>query len=163
MSNALRKMAVVAAAFIQFKLPNGDKLFLENDEAEKFGGVQHADGFARDKDGNRMPVGVRAFGPGSSQYRAAQSAAQTLGLQRGRNKMNGDLLFTQSTDTLSRTVIEYVNFDYNGKRLTGTEDLPARIALNEQLLVDLEFVGVREQIEAEQGDLANFSATPASA
>lgn len=163
MSNALRKMAVVAAAFIQFKLPNGDKLFLSNEDAALFGGTEHKDGFARDAAGNRMPVGVRAYGPGSSQYRAATSAAQTLGLQRGRNKMNGELLYTQATDTLARTVTEYVNFDYNGKRLTGHEELPARIALNEQLLTDLEFVGIREQIEAEQGDLANFSAAPASA
>lgn len=163
MSNALRKMAVVAAAFIHFKDLNGDKIYLGNDEAEKFGGVPGKDGHAVDANGDKMPVGVRAYGPGSSPYRAAQAAAQTLGLQRGRNKLNGEMLFNQDTETLSRTVTEYVNFDYYGKRLTGSEDLPERIKINEQLVTDLEYVDVREQILDGQRDLANFSAAPANA
>lgn len=161
MSKALRLMAVIAMSFIHFETAAGDKLYLPNEDAAKFGGTEHPDGYARDAAGEKMPVGVKVYGPGSSQYRAAQAAATTLGLQKGRNKMTGEMVFNQSTETLSRTVVEYVNFDYNDKRLHGNEDLPARIKLNESLLTDLEYVAIREQIEAKQGDLSNF--TPASA
>lgn len=159
--NILSRMAVAALMFVHFKTPDGEKLFVPNeaitDEMRARGVTESKDGFARDSDGNKLDVGVRVFGPGSREYRLAEDRVATENLRRGRNKLTGEQLRANATTIMARTTTEFVNFDYYGKTVTPTMTVDDREKVCEQLYNDVEYVGVRDQVEAEQGDLGNYS------
>lgn len=149
MKNILAQMAVVALMFVHFKTPDGVKLYVPDESAP--------DGFARDANGDKLPVGVRVYGPGSREYRLAEDRVATENLRRGRNKLTGEQLRANATAIMARTTVEFVNFDYNGKTVSPAMTVEDREKVCEQLYNDVEYVAVRDQVETEQGDLGNYS------
>ncbi len=149
MSNPLARMAVSAAMFIHFTdVETGAKVY-EQKTTEGPEGLQEVDDLDK-------PVGVRAYGPGSTQYRNAEAAVATAQLKAGRKTLTGDKLFDNVTEVMARTVFQYVGFDYNGQTINGA-DRDTALALNRKLLSDPVYAAVRDQISEKQGDLGNFS------
>lgn len=138
MIKALAAMAVAATLFIQFRDPATDALMFETDENGEF---------KLDGDGNKLPLGVRVYTPGSKQYRAAEAKIATEGIKRGRKGLTGDTILDNQTRLLALTTTEYVGFDVDGQ--------PASYETNYKLYDDPEYVAVREQVATAQGDLGN--------
>src|SRR3569832_1871519 len=61
------------------------------------------------------PVGVNVYGPGSKEYRAAQTAITQENIDRKRRKVPADLNQKNTKKLLARTTYEFVNFQYEGK------------------------------------------------
>lgn len=139
MINALAGMLVAAVMFIQLRNPETDALMWQVDP--------ETGEYKLDAEGNKQPIGVRAYSPGSKIYRTAESTIATANIKRGKKGLTGDVLHENQTDLLSRTVYEYVGFDYNGEK--------AGLDTNRKLFEDPEYVAVREQIANAQADLGN--------
>lgn len=154
MKNALASMLVAAFTFIHFRNPATDApLYVMDDYTDENGQPQTRR--ALDNDGKEMPVGVKAYGPGSKPYRRSAERIQTASIARGKKGLTGAALRENATTLMSETVFEYVNFDYNGQACC--------VETNRAMLDDDQYVAVRDQIEAEQADLGKFATTSSNA
>lgn len=131
----LSRMAVAALVFVHFRHPGtGEKMYAPD---------------AAGKNDLDKPIGIVMATPGSTEYRAAEAAINTENLRLGFKNLTGERMHQNQTDLLAKTAREFKNFDYNGK---GCSEEAAR-----QLFDDPEYVAVREQCIAGQGDLGNAS------
>lgn len=167
---SLLTAAVVALAFVHFKNPSdGSRLYVLNEDASKFNATPHEDGFARDAAGAKLPVGVRVYGPGSTEYRKAEDAIASVRIKEGKKGLSGATLRDDATTKLARCTSEFVNFGYALKdggeelRVTPASDFETRIKVASAFYNDLRFVGLRDQVEADQHDHANFTPTASAA
>lgn len=126
--------AVAAIAFVQFRDPATDQP-MTNAAGE--------------------PVGVEVYGPGSKQYRAAQSAIATANIKRGRKGLTGETLRENETELLARTTAKFVGFDYDGQA--------ASVDVCRKFYDDVELAHLREQVVEKQGDFGNFIPTASTA
>lgn len=154
--NIKKTVAVLlATAFIHFRdAATNAKLYVANED-KPAGAVDGEDGFARDTNGEKLPVGVEVYGPGSTQYRNAQSAIATANIKRGKKGLTGDILRENETELLARTTAKFVNFDYNGAA--------ASYETNIKFYDDLELAHFREQVVEQQGDFGTFLPSAATA
>lgn len=155
--------AVVALAFIQFRSPaDNSPLFVLNEDAPS-GCTDGEDGYARDAQGNKLPIGVRVYGPGSKVYRAAEDEIADASIKAGKKALTGASLRNSATFKLASCTQEFVNFAYalteGGDELTVTAatEKTERLRIATAFYEDLRFVGFRDQVEREQHDLANFT------
>jgi hypothetical protein len=157
---SLTAAAVAAVAFVHFKNPtDGTRLYVLNEDAAQFGAVSHEDGYARDSNGDKLPIGVKVYGLGSKEYRKAEDAIATARIQAGRKALTGATLREDGTLKLARTTSEFVNFEYNGVRVTPATELDTRVRVAAAFYDDVQFAGLRDQVETEQNDLGNFTLT----
>ena len=158
---SLRAAAVAAIAFIHFKNPvDGSRMFLLNEDINGRQGVRSGeDGYARDNDGNKLPIGVKVFGPGSAEYRKAEDAIANARIKEGKKGMTGASLREDGTRKLARCTQEFVNFEYLGVQIASNTDFETRVRVASAFYDDVEFAGLREQVETEQHDFANFTPT----
>jgi hypothetical protein len=133
-SDGLEGLALAPSKFVHFKHPASDELVYR----------KAADG----EDDPERPVGVRVYGPGSKEYRVAQTALTNEQIQRGRKKITAEMIQRNAVETLARCTYEFVNFDYAGK--------PAGLEANRAFYADDRFVHFREQIQSEMGDFGGF-------
>jgi hypothetical protein len=94
------------------------------------------------------PVGVRVYGPGSKEYRHAQTTLTNEAIERKRKKVTAELIEQNAVELLARTTYEFVNFDYEGDGATPEN--------NRKFYRDPEYVHFREQVQAEMGDHGGF-------
>lgn len=140
-------MMVAATAFYQFRDPATDQpLFAMKEEEDPEAPGQTRIVFDRDEKGQKKPIGVRAYTPGSKIYRTAANINQTANIKLGKKALTGEKLESDQIDLLSRTVYEYVNFDYKGETKASFET-------NREMFNDNEWVAIREQIANDQADL----------
>lgn len=159
--------AVTSLAFVHFKNPaDSSPLYVLNEDAQGQPGVTAGDdGFARDANGDKLPIGVRVFGPGSQVYRAAEDKIANDAIKAGRKALTGTSLRENATYKLARCTSEFVNFTYalkdGGAELTVTpaSDLDERVRVASAFFDDVRFVAFRDQVEKEQHDLGNFTPT----
>lgn len=157
---SLRAAAVAALAFVHFKSPiDGARMFVMNEDAETFNAKPHDDGYARDAAGNKLAIGVKVYGPGSAEYQRADDAVSSTRIKEGKKGMTGATLRQDATTKLARCTQEFVNFAYNGESVNASTDFEKRIRVASAFYSDVEFAGLREQIEVEQHDFANFTPT----
>lgn len=136
----IKKKAIAATLFVHFKDPATNQPEYETNEAGEF---------VLDADGNKKPIGVRIYGPGSVQFRNAQAAIATGNIKLGKKGLKGEILFANETEILARTTAEFVNFTYSGQG--------ANLENNRKFYDDVELVHYREQVSEAQGDLGNFT------
>lgn len=135
--NPLARLAIVPLAFIQFEDPaTGQPMFLQkqNDSGETVDDLE-------------KPVGVRAYTKGSQMYRNASADNTTEAIKAAKNGgkgVTGHTVYARDTEVLAKTVVEYVNFDYNGDACSPE--------VNRKFFADPEYVEVREQILDDQAD-----------
>lgn len=132
--NSLDDLALKPTKFVHFKHPATDEPVYRKD----------ADG----NDDRERPVGVNVYGPGSKEYRAAQTAITNEAIQRGRKKVTAEMIQRNAVETLARCTYEYVNFDYQGK--------PAGVENNRAFFADDQYAHFREQVQSEMGDFGGF-------
>lgn len=161
---SLLARAIVATAFVHFRSPEDDTpLYLLNEDAPRFGGTPHADGYARDAKGEKMPIGVVIHGAGSAEYRKAEHSANTEQIQAGKKGLNGPNLFDKQTHKLARCTEQFVNFGYalvdGGEEIVVNKDTDfnTRIAVAGAFYDDLKFAHFREEVVIEQANHANFT------
>lgn len=144
--NIKKLSVVVALAFIHFRDPATDApMFKTDDNGE----------FVKDADGNKLPIGVKVYGPGSTQYRNAQAAIQTENIKAGKKGLTGNRIQRNETELLARTTVEYVNFDYEGAS--------ASYETNLKFYEDVEVAHLRDQVSEKQADYGNFLPNAATA
>lgn len=102
-----------------------------------------------DGDTKKKPVQITVYGPGSSTYRNAIAAMQNRQLKRNKKAMTAEMLREEATELLVTCSVGADNFDYKGTPLTTKQAWT-------DLYNDSALAWVREQVEANQGDLANF-------
>lgn len=156
MMKSLRAAAVAALVFVHFKDANGARMYVTNEDAGKFNASTHEDGYAR-LNGEKLAMGVKVYGPGSQEFRKAQDAINTANIKNGKKGLTGASLRQDATVLLARTTAEFVNFEYLDTRVTASTDFETRVRVASAFYDDLEFVGLRDQVETEQNDLGNFS------
>jgi hypothetical protein len=162
MMKSLLAVAVAATAFVQFKNPaDNSLLFVTNDDAAKFGATSHEDGYAR-KDGQKLPIGVKVYGPGSAEYRRAEDKTVSDAIKAGKKALTGASQRADATYKLARTTLAFVNFDYEGETVTAETDVTARVRIASAFFDDGQFVAFRDQVLQEQHDHANFTPTGSS-
>lgn len=157
--NQLACMIVAAFTFIQFRNPETDALLFVTETVRNAETGQDEQVFKLDANGQKMPIGVKVYGPGSKQYRREFSKIQTANIQRGKKGLTGETLRQNETDLLSKTTFEWVNFTYEPLAAGGAavETLSCSPENNAKLYDDGRYIAVREQVAAEQGDLGNFA------
>lgn len=97
-----------------------------------------------------QPIAINVYGPGSKIYRQALLNMQNRQLKRNKKGMSAELLREEATELLVAVSSSAENFDYNGEALTSKE-------VWTKLYDDTGLIWVRDQVEAGQGDLANFT------
>lgn len=169
MSKALRAAAIVAMTFVHFKNPADNTRMFVTNENKPTGCVDGPDGFARDLSGNKLPIGVRVYGPGSTEYRKAEDKINDENFKLGKKGLSGARMRENQTTLLSRTTAEFVNFGYSptgrdDDEITVTPSTPfeQRLAVCGALYNDGEFVFARDQVTEAQGDLGNFAKNTAN-
>lgn len=125
----LAALALVPTLFIQFTHPVTGELVFADGDTDK-------------------PVGVNVFGPGSKEYRAAQSAITNESIAAKRKKVTAELIERNAVELIARTTSEFVNFDYEGKG--------ASLETNRAFYKDERFVHLRDQVQEKLGDYGNF-------
>lgn len=161
---SLLRTALIAVAFLQFKDPaTGAPMFVVNDDADKFGATKHEDGYARDSDGNKLPMGVRMHGQGSKVARNADDTINDAMLKAKGKGLTGAGLRNNGTFKLAKCTAEFVNFGYTMTeggpeiRVTPDMDEEQRMRVASAFYDDLRFAAFREQLEKDQADHANFT------
>jgi hypothetical protein len=170
MSKALRAAAIAAMTFVHFKNPADNTRMYVTNENKPTGCSDGPDGFARDPSGNKLPIGVRVYGPGSVEYRKAEDKINDENLKLGKKGLSGARLRQNQTTLLARTTSEFVNFGYS---LTGRDEdeivvtpstpFEQRLAVCGALYDDGDYAFARDQVSEVQGDLGNFSLNTAGA
>lgn len=136
---SLAALALAATLFVQFRDPRTDEPVFNvfPDDHPDAGAPNPAD-----------PVGVRVYGPGSKEYRAAQSAITNEAIERKRKKVTAELIEKNAVELLARVTSEFVGFDYEGKG--------ASLETNRAFYLDPRFVHLRDQVQEKMGDYGNF-------
>lgn len=152
--SGIAAMMVAATMFYQFRDPETDQpvWVMKEQENPETGNLELV--YDLDEKGEKKPIGVKAYTPGSKIYRNAEQINATANIKRGKKALTGEVLYANQTDLLARTVIEYVNFDYKGK--------PASLETNREMFEDVEWVAIREQVANDQADLGKSSKKAAS-
>lgn len=154
--SGISAMMIAAVMFIQFRDPETDRpLFVMKEEEDPDAPGQMRLVFDLDEKGQKKPIGVRAYSPGSKIYRNATAVNATANIKLGKKGLNGQALFDNQTDLLARTVFEYVNFDYNGEK--------ASLETNRAMFADEAWEAVREQVSNDQADLGKSLKNTANA
>ncbi len=137
--NLNKHALATAATFHQFTDPASGELIVETDEA----GNKVLDG-----EGKEKPVGVMVFGPGTKQYRAAQTAITDEAIERKRKKVTAAMINSAGLELIARTTESFVNFDYEGK--------PASLEVNRLFYGDERFLHFKDQVQEKMGDFGGF-------
>lgn len=154
--NALTSLALAATLFVHFKDPRSDEP-VYHPQAATFPEGHELAGQANPNAGEpdlERPVGVRIYGPGSKEYRAAQTAITNENIERKRKKVTAELIEKNAVELLARTTYEFVGFDYQGK---GASPEVCRA-----FYLDAQFVHLKEQVQAGMGDYGGFLPTPSN-
>lgn len=137
--SALEKQALAPSLFVHFTNPKtGEEVFDVFPEGHPQAGEED----------ESKPVGVRIYGPGSKEYRAAQTAITNEAIERKRRKVTAELIEKNAVELLARTTSEFVNFDYEGKG--------ASVETCRAFYLDVRYPHLREQVQAAHGDFGSF-------
>ncbi len=145
MKNVLQSLglAMVAAIFVHFKNDaTGEPVFL-NDPLTG-------------KPDPSKPVGVRIYGPGSKEYKAAQSAIMQEAIDEKKKKVTAKGIEDTAVELLARTTIEFVGFTYEGSEDNPLPENASFLERARAFHLDPEYVNLQEQIKSKQGDLGAF-------
>ena len=146
MSDVLATLALKPTTFVHFVNPATDEpIYLALPEGHPKAGEPDLD----------KPVGVNVYGPGSKEYRAAQTAITQENIDRKRRKVTADLIQKNAVELLARTTYEFVNFQYEGKT-AGLEACRA-------FYLDPRFTHLKEQVQDKQGAFGDFLPTQSDA
>lgn len=142
--NVLQKLglAMAASVFVHFRNDNTGEL-----------------AYLPDANGNpdkTKPVGVKVYGPGSKEYKAAQSAMTQEAIDEKRKKITAAQIETGAVELMARTTAEFVNFDYAGPDSAPLADDAPLVERSRAFYMDPNYVNLRRQVEDKQGDLGGF-------
>ncbi len=139
MSNVLAGLALLPSIFIQFTDPRtGEPVYHVHPEGHPEAGQPDLE----------RPVGVRAYGPGSKEHRAAQSAITNETIERKRRKVTAELIQKNAVELLARVTYEFVGFDYHDK--------PSSLENNRAFYMDDQYAHLLEQVQLKMGDYGGF-------
>lgn len=147
---SLDSLKLAPTLFVHFTNPRtGDPVYLPQaetfPEGHELAGQPNPDA---GEDDETKPVGVNAYGPGSKEYRAAQTAITNESIERKRRKVTAELIEKNGVELIARVTYEFVNFDYKGKGYT--------VDTARAFYLDPEYVHLKEQVQDKMGDYGNF-------
>lgn len=100
----------------------------------------------------KKPVKISVYGPGSKEYRAAQSQVTNENLARRRKGVTAESMERSRVEVLARCTSGFENFGYKGQ--------PFSSDVAREMYADPAMVWVRDQVEEALGDLGNFLGQP---
>lgn len=115
------------------------------------------------EDDKSKPIGVNIFGPGSKEYKAAQSAITQEAIDEKRRKITAAQIENGAVELMARTTTDFVNWSYTGP--ADGPALPETATMLERaraFYLDPHYVNLRRQVEDKQGDVGNFLASASS-
>lgn len=114
------------------------------------------------EDDKSKPIGVNIFGPGSKEYKAAQSAITQEAIDAKRKKITAALIEANAVELMARTTANFVNFDYTGPDASPLPDTATQADKARAFYRDPMYVNLRDQVSEKQGDTGAFLAKPSS-
>ena len=144
MKNVLQSLglAMIASILVHFKNDaTGEPVYLKDHEGN---------------DDKSKPVGVRMFGPGSKEYKAAQSAILQEAIDEKKKKVTAKGIEDTAIELLARTTAEFVGFTYEGSDENPLPETATHLERARAFYLDPGYTALHEQVKAKQGDLGAF-------